>query len=118
MHPEYYSAQPIEAHFQAAQPILPEAEEYWDDFEDDDLEEEGYVTARSFRSRADLTGNATTTLVMPKLNLKAKKEVAAATSFVESQKTQEELEDEAWDTSMVAEYSEEIFTYMKDLEVW
>lgn len=46
-----------------------------------------------------------------------KKEIAAATELVESSRTQEEIEDEAWDTSMVAEYGDEIFAYMRELEV-
>ena len=31
--------------------------------------------------------------------------------------TEEELEEEAWDVSMVAEYGDEIFAYMRELEV-
>ena len=51
------------------------------------------------------------------MNQKAKKEIAAARELIERSKTAQELEDEAWDTTMVAEYGEEIFQYMKDLEV-
>ena len=99
---------------------LPEPEEYWDDYDDEDednYEEDGYVTARSFRSRGDnITGNATTTL-MPKYNNKIRKELASARDIVEKSKSVEEIEDEAWDTTMVAEYNDEIFEYMRDLEV-
>ena len=94
-----------------------EPEEYWDDEGDENYDEEGYVTARSFKSRGDNTTGGATTVLFPKLNQKAKKEIAAAKDLIEGLKTQEELEDEAWDTTMVAEYGEEIFGYMKDLEV-
>ena len=97
---------------------VPEPEEYWE--EEDAVEtydEEGYVTARSFKSRTDnTTGNATTVL-FPKATLKSKREIAAAKDLIEGSKTVEEIEDEAWDTTMVAEYGDEIFGYMRDLEV-
>lgn len=94
-----------------------EPEEYWDDEGEENYDEEGYVTARSFRSRGDNTTGGATTVLFPKVSQKAKKEIAAAKHMIEGSKTVEELEDEAWDTTMVAEYGEEIFQYMKDLEV-
>lgn len=94
-----------------------EPEEYWDDEGEENYDEEGYVTARSFKSRGENTTGGATTVLFPKVNLKAKKELAAAKELIESLKTVEELEDEAWDTTMVAEYGEEIFRYMRDLEV-
>ncbi len=103
----------------AAQQKLPpvlEPEEYWDE-EDGNYDEEGYVTARSFKSRGDNTTNGVTTVVFPKVNQKIKKELAAAKELVETSKTPEEIDDETWDTSMVAEYGDEIFGYMRDLEV-
>lgn len=93
-----------------------EPEDYWDE-EDGVYEEEGYVTARSFKSRGENTTNGVTTVVFPKVNSKIKKELAAAKELIESTKTAEEIDDETWDTSMVAEYGEEIFGYMRDLEV-
>ncbi|KAI4119547.1 MAG: hypothetical protein LQ345_000544 [Seirophora villosa] len=103
----------------AAQHKLPpvsEPEEYWDE-EDGNYEEEGYVTARSFKSRGENTTNGVTTVVFPKVNQKIKKELAMAKDFIESTRTVEEIDDETWDTSMVAEYGEEIFGYMRDLEI-
>ncbi len=94
-----------------------EPEEYWDHEGEENYDEEGYVTARSFKSRGDNTTGGATTVLFPKVNLKAKKEIAAAKELIEGSKTAEELEDEAWDTTMVAEYGEEILQYMKDLEV-
>lgn len=95
-----------------------EPEEYWDDEAEENYDEEGYATARSFRSRGENTTGGATTMLFPKVNQKAKREIAAAKDLIEGSKTAEELEDEAWDTTMVAEYGEEIFGYMKDLEVF
>ena len=98
---------------------LSEPEEYWDeeDEEEENYDEDGYVTARSFRSRGEnITGNATTTLV-PRVNVKTRKEIAAAKELVESARTIEDIEDDYWDTSMVVEYNDEIFSYMRELEV-
>lgn len=93
-----------------------EPEEYWDE-EEGNYEEEEYVTARSFKSRGENTTNGATTVLFPKVNQKIKKEFAAAKQLIESTRTAEEIDDETWDTSMVAEYGEEIFGYMRDLEV-
>ena len=100
--------------------LLPvsEPEEYWDDEEDEDnYDEDGYVTARSYKSGRDNTTGGATTILFPKVNNKIKKEIAAAKELVEASRTPEEIEDEAWDMSMVAEYGDEIFAYMKELEV-
>lgn len=94
-----------------------EPEEYWDDEEDDNYEEEGYVTARSYRSRGENTTNGATTILFPKINFKTKKELAAAKAWMEAAKAANEVDDETWDTTMVAEYGDEIFQYMRELEV-
>lgn len=96
---------------------VPEPEEYWEEDGVENCDEEGYVTARSFKSRTEnTTGNATIVL-FPKVTLKTRKEIMAAKELIEGSKTVEEIEDEAWDTTMVAEYGDEIFGYMRDLEV-
>lgn len=85
---------------------------------DDQYCEDGYTTSRSLRSRGDLTGGATTVVLAPKMSTKVEWEIAAARRFMMVSKTTEEIEeDESWDTSMVAEYGEEIFNYMHKLEV-
>ncbi|MCJ1464382.1 hypothetical protein MMC07_002995 [Pseudocyphellaria aurata] len=95
-----------------------EPEEYWDeDEEEENYDEDGYVTARSYKSRGDNTTNGATTVVFPKMNQKVKRELAAAKDLIESTRTNEDIDDESWDTTMVAEYGEEIFQYMKDLEI-
>ncbi|KAJ4509757.1 B-type cyclin [Exophiala dermatitidis] len=94
-----------------------EHEEYWDDEDDDNYEEEDYVTARSFRSRGENTTGAATAVLFPQMNQRARKEIAAAKQLVEATRSPEEVEDECYDTSMVAEYGDEIFKYMKQLEL-
>jgi hypothetical protein len=94
-----------------------EPEEYWEEEDDENYEEEGYVTARSFRSRGENTTGGATTILFPQVNQKIKREIEAAKQLVEAERTAEEIEDECFDTSMVAEYGDEIFAYMKDLEV-
>jgi len=92
---------------QSQQPYEEEDEElYYDD---------GYTTARSLKLRGDTTGGATIVL-QPKYTAKVNAEIAAARDLVEQARTPEEIEDEQWDTSMVAEYGDEIFDYMHTLE--
>ncbi|KAI9745668.1 MAG: hypothetical protein M1818_001202 [Claussenomyces sp. TS43310] len=98
-------------------PPVSEPEEYWEEEEEDELyDEQGYTTAHSYRSRGDNTTGGATTVLFPKVTNKVKKEIALAKDLVESARTQDEIEDEAWDTSMVAEYGDEIFSYMRELE--
>ncbi|KAJ8069428.1 hypothetical protein OCU04_003082 [Sclerotinia nivalis] len=97
-----------------ALPLAPEPEEYWPEDEEEAYDEQGYTTAHSFRGE-NTTGGATTVIV-PKVTNKVKKELEDARILVESIRTQEDIEDEMWDTSMVAEYGEEIFSYMRELE--
>ncbi|KAL9593865.1 MAG: hypothetical protein Q9219_007347 [cf. Caloplaca sp. 3 TL-2023] len=99
---------------QALAPVS-EPEVYWEE-EDGIYEEEGYVTARSFKSRGENTTSGVTTVVFPQLNARIKKELAACKELIESTRTAEDIDDETWDTSMVAEYGDEIFGYMRDLE--
>ena len=117
---------PLEEHVPRAEPLpvqkhelsaISEPEEYWDDEEEDEnYEEEGFVTARSFRSRGENTTGGATTVLIPKITLKAKKELAAAKALMEAAKAANEIDDETWDTTMVAEYGDEIFQYMRELE--
>lgn len=101
-----------------APPLVSEPEEYWEEEEEEELYDElGYTTAHSYRSRGDNTTGGATTVLFPKVTNKVKKELAIAKDIVENSRTAEEIEDEAWDTSMVAEYGDEIFQYMRELEV-
>ncbi|RDW94872.1 cyclin-like protein [Coleophoma crateriformis] len=101
-----------------APPAVSEPEEYWEEEEEDEIyDEQGYTTAHSYPSRGDNTTGGATTVLFPKITNKAKKELAAAREIVESSRTQDEIDDETWDTSMVAEYGDEIFAYMRELEI-
>lgn len=95
-----------------------ELEPYLEEEYDDVYEEEGYVTARSFRSRGeDTTGGATMIFCPPANDTRAIRELEAARLVVETSRTMEDYEDENLDTSMVAEYGEEIFEYMRQQEL-
>lgn len=100
-----------------APPLVSEPEEYWEEDEEDMYDEQGYMTAHSNPSRGDNTTGGATTVLFPKVTNKVRNELAAAKSYVEASRTIEEIEDEQWDTSMVAEYGDEIFAYMRELEV-
>lgn len=95
-----------------------EPEEYWDEDDDEDYDDQdqAYTTAHSFRSRDLTTGNVTTMLA-PRVTNKVNKELDDARREVEASITPDELEEEFWDVTMVAEYGDEIFEYMRELEV-
>ncbi|KKK15372.1 hypothetical protein AOCH_005165, partial [Aspergillus ochraceoroseus] len=106
--------------FRAAHDYLPsqsEPEEYWDDEEEENEEDDGYITARSYRSRGENTTGGATTLLFPKYNPQVRRELALAKQVVEATRTVEDIEDDYCDTSMVAEYSEEIFEYLREQEI-
>lgn len=98
-------------------PAAAEAEEYWEEEGQSPIEEEGYVTARSFRSKSENTTCGGTTVLFPQVSHRIRKEISKANEFVEATRTPDEIEDEKYDTSMVAEYGDEIFEYMRDMEV-
>jgi hypothetical protein len=102
-----------------AHPVTSEPEEYWDDEEEEQelYEEQGYVTAHSFRSLGDNTTGGLTTLLAPNVTANVRRELEMAEEWVLANLTEEEWEEDKWDVSMVAEYGEEIFAYMRDLEV-
>lgn len=96
----------------------PEPEEYWDEEDDEDLyDEQGYTTAHSFRSHGDNTTTGATTLLVPKVTSGIQEELEEAKFYVEDNRLQDDIDEEEWDVSMVAEYGEEIFQYMRELEV-
>jgi G2/mitotic-specific cyclin 3/4 len=109
-------AKPALQHLPA--PSVPEPEEYWDEEDDEDLyDEQGYTTAHSFRSHGDNTTTGATTLLVPKMTSRIQHELEEAKFYVEDNRLQDDIDEEEWDVSMVAEYGEEIFQYMRELEV-
>ncbi|KAI9158715.1 G2/mitotic-specific cyclin-4 [Paramyrothecium foliicola] len=100
-------------------PTLSEPEEYWDEEEDEedyDDQDQAYTTAHSFRSR-DITTGGVTTLLVPKFTSRVHRELEEARVDTEKHRTQEDIMDEIWDVSMVAEYGDDINDYMRELEI-
>ena len=95
-----------------------ESHQYYDEEEEEELYyDDGYTTARSLEMRGTNTTGGATIVLQPKYTSKIKAELAAAKELVQAALSPDDIEDEQWDTSMVAEYGEEIFDYMRTLEV-
>ncbi|KAG9930691.1 A/B/D/E cyclin, partial [Aureobasidium melanogenum] len=89
-----------------------------DDEYDEDYEEELYEGSQTV-TRGGATDNTTggaTVVLCPKHTAKTLREIEEARQVVENTRTAEDIEDDQWDTSMVAEYGDEIFEYMRTLE--
>ncbi|KAI4846110.1 hypothetical protein E4T45_07402, partial [Aureobasidium sp. EXF-8846] len=89
-----------------------------DDEYDEEYEEELYEGGQTV-TRGGVTDNTTggaTVVLCPKHTAKTLREIDEARQVVESTRTPEDIEDDQWDTSMVAEYGDEIFEYMRTLE--
>lgn len=112
--PEQVLISTKESHTQA----LSEPEEYWDEEEDEDYDDQdqAYTTAHSFRSQ-NLTTGGVTTILAPRVNAKVQRELEEAKLEVQQTRSMDDIDEEMWDVSMVAEYGEEIFEYMRELEV-
>jgi hypothetical protein len=111
----------IDCHSDSAPPGLVDDQHYISDYDEEEdycYDDRGYNTAHSYRSRGDnTTGGVTTVMFPPKLTKKGLAEIEAAKQIVDSRRTREEIQEDAWDVSMVAEYGDDIFRYMKDQEV-
>lgn len=88
----------------------PEAEEW------EDAEEESHA-APTFLSRADNTTGGTTTVIYPKFTAVTRREMLHAKEMVESSRSEEDILEDFYDSSMVAEYSSEIFLHLRNKEV-
>ncbi|KAL2260629.1 hypothetical protein VTK26DRAFT_5306 [Humicola hyalothermophila] len=98
-------------------PVYAESEGYLDDDDEHDLyDEQGYTTAHSFRSHGDNTTSELTTLLAPNVTSDVQRELEKAKAYVLEHQTEEDVQEEAWDVTMVAEYGEEIFAYMREME--
>lgn len=86
----------------------PEAEE-WED------EEVDYLPP--FISRADNTTGGTTTVIFPRITSVTKRQMLQAKAIVDSTRTEEDILEDFYDSSMVAEYSSEIFLHLRQKEV-
>lgn len=102
----------------ASATVLSEPGEYWDEEEEEEIyDDQGYTTAHSIRSRGDLTTGGVTTLPFPKVTSKTISELEAARAYVEATRLAFDMAEDVQDLSMAAEYSEDIFQYMRELEV-
>ena len=103
---------------QSRSPTIAGVEEYWDELEDEELyDDQGYTTAHSYRSRGDLTTSGATVMVAPKVTDAVERELEVARQYVDVNRTQDDIDDDLWDVCMVAEYGEDIFSYLRELEV-
>ncbi|KAM4056082.1 G2/mitotic-specific cyclin-4 [Hirsutella rhossiliensis] len=99
-------------------PAMSEPEDCWDEDYDEeyDDQDQAYTTAHSFRSR-DMTMGGVTTLLAPRVTARVQRELEEAKLEVQQTRSPEDVEEELWDVSMVAEYGEEIFDYLRELEI-
>ena len=97
---------------------IEEPVEYWPTEDDEEYyDADGYTTLRSFRSKGDNTTGPVTLVICPRVTSRIQEELATAKIFVDSTKSFDDIEEECWDTTMVAEYGDDIFDYMRTLEV-
>lgn len=102
----------------AALTPIAEPEEFWyEEDEEEFFDAEGCVTARSLRSIVGDNTTGSMAVLMPRVTARVSKELAAAKAWVAETGFAEVTDDEAWDTTMVTEYGDEIFNYMRELEV-
>ncbi|OQD90625.1 hypothetical protein PENANT_c001G06803 [Penicillium antarcticum] len=87
-----------------------EPEEYW---EEDETE---YYAAPTYSSRGDNTTGGTA-VIYPKMNAMTRRQMFLAKEIVESQLTEEDIIEDRYDTTMVAEYNEEIFLHLRNKEI-
>jgi hypothetical protein len=73
---------------------------------------------RGHSFRTENTTGGTTTVIYPRSTAAIKHELLQAQSIVEANQTEEEIEEDFYDSSMVAEYSTEIFEHLRYKEVW
>lgn len=96
------------AHVKEAVPAVSEPEE-WDG---DDTE---YHVAPIYSSRVDNTDG--TTVIYPYMTNVTTREMFRAKDIVEREQTQEDIDEELLDTTMVAEYGDEIFLHLRKKEI-
>ncbi|KAI1206291.1 cyclin-like protein [Annulohypoxylon truncatum] len=95
-------------------PIPTDDQVEFSDYEDGDYSDDQGYTGQ--HSPGATTGFVTMVVVPPKLTKKGEAEVDAAKAHVLT-KNWEEPSDDYWDIGMVAEYSDEIFEYMREMEI-
>lgn len=101
----------IKEHVRVKEPVSAVSEpEEWDE------DETEYHVAPSGPSRGDHT-DGTTTVIYPRMNHVTQSQMFQAKAIVESEQTAEDREEDLLDTTMVAEYNDEIFLHLRKKEV-
>jgi G2/mitotic-specific cyclin 3/4 len=101
----------IKEHVRVQEPVLAVSEpEEWDE------DETEYHVAPSGPSRGDNT-DGTTAVIYPRMNHVTQRQMFQAKAIVESEQTAEDREEDLLDTTMVAEYNDEIFLHLRKKEV-
>ncbi|OQE45076.1 hypothetical protein PENCOP_c002G02839 [Penicillium coprophilum] len=101
----------LKEHGNVNQPVSAVSEpEEWDG---DDTE---YHVAPIYSSRGDNT-DGTTAVIYPCMSNVTTREMFRAKDIVESEQTPEDIEEELLDTTMVAEYNDEIFLHLRKKEI-
>jgi hypothetical protein len=81
-------------------------------------EEEEYFDAENYSiARYDNTTGTSMIVPEPRFTARTAQELAHAKEWVEENTSDEEMEEEAWDMTLVTEYGEEIFSYLRKVEV-
>lgn len=88
-----------------------EPEEWWE-YEDEDS-----FNIPPLHARSDNTTGGTSTVVYPTFNPVVKRELLKAKKLVEDTRTEDEIIEDFYDSSMVAEYTSEIFFHLRSQEV-
>jgi G2/mitotic-specific cyclin 3/4 len=101
----------IKEHVRLKEPVPAVVEpEEWDE------DETEYHVAPSGPSRGDHT-DGTTAVIYPRMNHVTQSQMFQAKAIVESEQTEEDREEDLLDTTMVAEYNDEIFLHLRKKEV-
>ncbi|KAJ5770346.1 uncharacterized protein N7511_002397 [Penicillium nucicola] len=99
-----------EVQFKEPVSAVSEPEEYWDE------DETEYYAAPTYPSRGDNTTGGTA-VIYPKMNAMTRRQMFQAKDIVESQLTEEDIIEDRYDTTMVAEYNDEIFLHLRKKEI-
>ena len=115
---DYHSTQAVENSRPAKLlPALPITESADRSEDKENHKGQGYLTVRPYQPLGDNTTRNWNAILAPIVDAQAQRELDLAKMYVMQNQTDEEIEEETWDVSMVAEYGEEIFDYMRELEV-
>jgi hypothetical protein len=81
-------------------------------------EEEEYFDAENYSiARYDNTTGTSMIVPEPRFTARTAQELAHARDWVEENTCDEEIEEESWDMTLVTEYGDEIFAYLRKVEV-